>query len=390
MTTLPNVFSNEDFEYLISLPEVVSAKEKLDTSSNVYFSIPLTETIRCVLNARLGLNLSGIEEIPMRWIKGDTAPHIDSGKSQFENTYLVYLNDSPGNFILEKNSYSITSNTAFVFNEGLIHKTENTGLVPRLLLGPMNEFAESVGEQPTILYFDNYTNAVDHLNAIASQTNNWIIGSIESYTSWRVAEPGGYPGVYLNGHNFGTHNGITFYLYPSVPCFLEGTKVLCEIDGSEQYVPIETIKVGTLVKTSRDGFQKVKLIGKGDIVNPGNDTRIENRLYKCSPAKYPELKEDLFLTGGHAILKSSITDLQREKITKHLGKIFVTDKKNRLMACLDDLAEPWGEATRYTIWHVALEHINEKMNYGIYVNGGLLVESCFINYLKNKSNMTIV
>ena len=30
------------------------------------------------------------------------------------------------------------------------------------------------------------------------------------------------------------------------------------------------------------------------------------------------------------------------------------------------------------------------MNYGVYANGGLLVETCTINYLKNRSNMTTV
>ena len=30
------------------------------------------------------------------------------------------------------------------------------------------------------------------------------------------------------------------------------------------------------------------------------------------------------------------------------------------------------------------------MNYGVYANGGLLVETCCINSLKTKSNMTLV
>ena len=36
-----------------------------------------------------------------------------------------------------------------------------------------------------------------------------------------------------------------------------------------------------------------------------------------------------------------------------------------------------------------LENADEKMNYGIYVNGGLLVETCSINILKNHSNLII-
>lgn len=59
------------------------------------------------------------------------------------------------------------------------------------------------------------------------------------------------------------------------------------------------------------------------------------------------------------------------------------------MACVDERAEPWNSQGTYTIWHFALEHYDEKMNYGVYANGGLLVETCSINFLKNKSNMDL-
>ena len=59
------------------------------------------------------------------------------------------------------------------------------------------------------------------------------------------------------------------------------------------------------------------------------------------------------------------------------------------MACVDERAEPWNSEGLYNIWHIALENADEKMNYGIYVNGGLLVETCSINILKNHSNLKI-
>ena len=170
---------------------------------------------------------------------------------------------------------------------------------------------------------------------------------------------------------------------------MEGSTVLCQVDGIETYVAVENLKKGTLVKTSLDGYKSVVLIGKGTIENPGDNERTENRLYKCSPSKYPQLKDDLYITGCHSILEFPITDKQKEDTIKHLGKLFVTDKKYRLMACVDERAEPWNSKGTYKIWHFALENQDEKMNYGVYVNGGLLVESCSIYFLKNKSNMTI-
>ena len=399
-----NVFSSEDLEYLTQLPEVIAAKAKLSASvsyDKVYFTIPVSETIRTALADRLGLDMSGISNIPMRWIKGDTSPHVDSGSRTFEHTYLVYLNTSPGDLILGNTSYPITANTAYVFNEGILHKTENTGTTPRLLLGPMSEFIDPVGMASTILYYTNYTDAhQQNGNYIAYQQITYILndtpnlsGSIAPYTSWRVANVTGGTvptGVYSNGFNLATLGvgASTFYIYPAAPCFLEGTKVLCQLDGVDAYVPIETVRCGTLVKTSRDGYKKVELIGKGTLANPGTEERIENRLYKCSPTNYPELADDLYITGCHSILVDSLSDVQREKTIKKLGRIFITDKKYRLNASIDERAVPWNSEGSYTIWHLALENTNPNFNYGIYVNGGLLVETCCINTLLNKSNMT--
>jgi hypothetical protein len=73
-----------------------------------------------------------------------------------------------------------------------------------------------------------------------------------------------------------------------------------------------------------------------------------------------------------------------------MGKIFITDNKYRLTASVDERAEPWNSEGEYTVWHFALENDNIHMNYGVYVNGGLLVESCGIHVLKNKSNMVLL
>jgi hypothetical protein len=258
----------------------------------------------------------------MRWIKGDTSPHIDTvanfqGVPNFQNTYLVYLNDSPGKLIVDSNSYPIKANSGFVFNEGLAHETKYTENVPRLLLGPMNEFAESVGK---------------------------------------------------------------------VVCFLEGSKILCLINNKEKYIPIEDIRKGMLVKTMNHSYIPVELIGYS-IVNNTSDSPV---LYKCKKENYPELSEDLIITECHAILVDQITQIQREKTLKKFGEIFKTLNKLRLIASIDERAEPWTKSGKHIIWHIALKNENIYNNYGIYTNGGLLVESISINCIKNKSNMTLV
>lgn len=391
-SSFANVLSSEELQYLNNLPEVLTAKEALATraSGMVYFSVAITDSIRATLHARFGLDITG-SSIPMRWIKGDTAPHVDTGASSFQNTYLLYLNDSPGELIVDSQSYPIQANTGFVFNEGLSHETVNTDNVSRLLLGPMNELAEPVGAT-SVAYYPTQADALGLTNSLGG--GSYEVGSGGPYggfTSWRIASnsTGTSPqNVVYNNGDILISDGA-YYMYPAAPCFLEGSTILCKVDGVERYVPVEQLIKGTLVKTSLDGYKAVVLIGQGTIQNPGTDERTEQRLYKCSPSNYPQLKEDLYITGCHSILEFPITDKQKEASIKHLGRLFVTDSKYRLMACVDQRAEPWNSQGEYRIWHFALEHHDDGMNYGVYANGGLLVETCSIRFLKKKSNMTL-
>ena len=262
------------------------------------------------------------------------------------------------------------------------------------------------GGSITIQYYSNYYDAsLMNGSFIATQGTTWVINDqnvidvvnpiYNTYSSWRIAVIDGGPapphGVYRNGFDLGLFNigNYGFYLYPTITCFLEGTKILCLVDGVEEYLPIETLKPGVHVRTKCDGFKEIAMIGKGPIQNLAGNERVENRLYKCTPAKYPSLTEDLYITGCHSILEHKLTDKQRADSMHHTGDVFVTSQMYRLMAFMDDRAEPWDSEGSYTIWHVALENTNPSMNYGIYANG-LLVESCAINFLKNRSSMTIV
>jgi hypothetical protein len=71
-----------------------------------------------------------------------------------------------------------------------------------------------------------------------------------------------------------------------------------------------------------------------------------------------------------------------------LGDIYVTEKKYRLPACVDERASVYEVPGDYTIYHIALENDNYYWNYGIYANG-LLVESCSKRYLKELSGMDL-
>lgn len=392
------VLSSNDLSYISNLPEVGAARTRLDTysgSANIYFSIDLTESVRASLLDSLGLNLSGVSSIPLRWVKGDTAPHVDLGHSRFNNTYLVYLTNSPGSFIVDSGEYPITENTCYVFSEGLSHETTGTSLQPRLLLGPMNEFGQSVGGSP-IQYFSNQAHALAITNTIAyspdTVVGNISSGSIGAITTWLIASnsvgSSSQLVTYTNGQTL-NNDGI-YYLYPATACFLEGTRVLCQVNGLDVYLPIEQMTKGMLVKTNTNGYKPVVHIGRAPLVNPGTEDRIQDRLYMCSPSKYPELTSDVFITGCHSILVDSLTEAQEADIKKRFNRIFITENKYRLMACIDERATPWTKEGTYTVWNFALENDTVKANYGVFVNGGLLVETCCIQFMIEKSNMELL
>jgi hypothetical protein len=171
---------------------------------------------------------------------------------------------------------------------------------------------------------------------------------------------------------------------PVLPCFKSDTKILT-ING---YVPIQDLRKGDLVKTINHEFVPINMIGCKTITN-SKDEIPPNKLFVCSNENYPEITEDLYITGLHSILVDELSQEEESNLFELFGKKFVTDNKYRLPVFMDKRANLYEESGEYTIYHIALDHEHELMNYGIYANG-LLVETCCIKYLKEHSNMDLI
>lgn len=172
----------------------------------------------------------------------------------------------------------------------------------------------------------------------------------------------------------------------TVPCFKEDTLILTE----RGYVPIQDLRKGDLVKTFKNDYLPIDIIGTRQIYHRCSDKRIKEQLYRLPKDKYKNMTEDLILTGCHSILVDCYkTKEQRLKTIEINGDTFVTDNKYRLPACADEKAEVYETAGYYNIYHLALENDDYYMNYGIYANG-LLVESSSKRYIKELSGMTLV
>jgi hypothetical protein len=221
--TFADILSQDEINYILQLPDVLSNKSNLDNISNgaIKFNLTLPSEILNKLQETLGISFMEKTVIPMRWIKGDTAPHIDTG-DKFLNTYLVYLNSSQGKLVLDDMHYPITQNTGYIFNEGVRHETINTGSEPRLMIGPMSENVVAIGAASFIYYYSNQVNADNTINAIAQNTANYVVGyftqgNIGFTETWAIASSstGTSTGDVTNGTLL-AGPGI-YYLYPALP-----------------------------------------------------------------------------------------------------------------------------------------------------------------------------
>lgn len=240
-----------------------------------------------------------------------------------------------------------------------------------------------------------YASQSDYDNEIEIATmSNHIIEQINGITQWKIISADNEapydPNIIYNvGDELALAPEATlykYYLIPAIICFKEGSKILCLVNEVETYVPVEKLYHNILVKTYKHGFKKLVLIGKHTIYNNPFDNET---LYKLTPQNYPILTENLYITGKHALLVDTLTDKQRLDTINTLKKIYITDDKYRLCICNDEKAEKLNDLEYFNIYHFALENNDPKLNYGVYVNGGLLVETCSIYRLQNKSNLSL-
>lgn len=172
----------------------------------------------------------------------------------------------------------------------------------------------------------------------------------------------------------------------NVVCFKEGSMILT----NKGYRPIQDLRKGDLIETYKHGMVAINMIGKRQIHHVCSEERIKDQLYVCRSDQYPELTEELVITGCHSILVDRFVDQeQRSAVVETLGQIYLTDAKARLPACVDKRAAVYEKKGNYTIYHIALDHHDYYMNYGVYANG-LLVETCSKRYLKELSNMELI
>ena len=326
-------------------------------------------------------NYENSGDLSMR--KGHSDSYIttgDTGVTGLDYIYsIMYMGHSIG--LSHQNIDFVVAGTTLNSDSGL-----SDGISAGYLLAPMiyvlyNSLTDAQNnDQNNIIDSTMLGNGVYQIpNALTDFSGN----TITSFGIYAPNSSGSTIGTVYPGDTLAADG--SYALYPltvasPTTCFLEGSRILCLSDGEERYTPIESLSVGTLVKTSCHGFKPIAILGHGAC--PTN-------MFKLTPDRYLQtgLLRDLVLTGCHSVLVDELTEVQRAKTISQLGRVFITDKKYRLMASIDERAIPVVTEHKQ-IWHVALESSDPLINYGIYAEG-LLVESCSVRNLTERSNMVL-
>ena len=161
-------------------------------------------------------------------------------------------------------------------------------------------------------------------------------------------------------------NTFTYTYDPS--CFNEGTKILyLNKNFDEEYIPIEKLKKGDLVKSYKHGYRKIDLICKNSMIN--NPDRFKQCMYKMDKTDDNGLLEDLIITGGHSILVDDL-GYYTEETDDFFGETPIIDDKYLLLAAVSNDFKKIENTNLYTYYHFILENNgNDDERFGVWANG---------------------
>mgnify|MGYP000561910135 CR=1 FL=1 len=149
----------------------------------------------------------------------------------------------------------------------------------------------------------------------------------------------------------------------------------------EQYVKIQDLMPGNMIKTYIHGYKPLKYLLSANVLSGNNEL---DSMYIIKKSLINNLTEDLIVSGGHYLMVDKINPSIIVKNPKRYANIKKIDDKECLLASDSPESSRLIENKFYTIYHLILDGENER--YCIYVNGGFLSESTSEKTLKKHIN----
>jgi hypothetical protein len=218
----------------------------------------------------------------------------------------------------------------------------------------------------------------DGTKLAACVANGYIYTSYDTFDKWTEQTGAGsrnWQSICFNSDGTklvaGVNGGYIYNANSWLLCFNKGTQIL-SVDN--QYIPIENLKKGDLVKIYKsDGsliYKKVELVGGNTMIN--NTENYTKCMYRMAKTDENGLIDDLVITGYHSVLVDDCERLIKQKC--ELDFFYQIEDKYLLYSfnCKDFVLEENNNT--YTYYHLALESDDDSEKFGIYANG-LLVET---------------
>lgn len=274
--------------------------------------------------------------------------------NQNRNYYEIYQTD--GQFYLLKNLVDINPPSSTTFTIGVY------------ILGINSYFLLETYQ----LALSNGTNTYISDNVTVTNTNTYILNFTFNVPEGFVA------GIdYLGTVTEGTIIQNTFNsLEIQLSCYIEGTKIQLE-DG--RYIPIEDLREGDFLNVYKIGSLPILKIVKNKMYHSKNNKNL-NKLFIYSKQDYPELFDDLIVTGGHSILVDNLSNQEYFETSKYYWREpkKVIDKF-LLLSVINNKAKILEEEGEFIVYQIVLDSPEENQQYGIYANG-ILSETMSIEY----------
>jgi hypothetical protein len=177
---------------------------------------------------------------------------------------------------------------------------------------------------------------------------------------------------------------VTSVLVP--PCFKKGTKVLSlNRDRKEEYVPVENLVRGDMLKTYLHGFRPIESISKLYMVNKPDMPRTSMYKIKKSEDEDSLVFKDLTLIGEHSILVDKLSPKSEKDETSCYNEIYDIDGKYCHHCCLHPDFEQVRETRFFECYHILLNDDGDfDKGFGIWANGLLVETPCFNEFIEDK------
>ena len=287
-----------------------------------------------------------------------------SSSSANSNIQAVYIYPNLATNVLDVSGivYTNPSNSTYVTDNKWAGNIGPSGTTNNFFTKSAHPGSPSGIHLTTNLYYNNLTTKVP-VNILYSRSDG-----LNRTTAI------GQPGTYVVTTTSTVVTGQT--------CFNEDTKILCvdHESGNEMYRPVQELQVGDLVKTYKHGNRKIKLVGKGKLLNK-SDNRWQDSMFKLNKTEDNGLTEDLIVTGWHSVLVDELTDDMLAKYNKCCFRHAMIDDKCLLVAGLSDKFTKIEDEQVFTYYHFVLENDGDMLKrYGVWANGILtetLIEECY-------------